>query len=58
MQMLINEEGDTSAIERQQMKIEKNIVELAASRDTGEPKKVAAASESDDWGPYGWSGGW
>ena len=56
--MLINEEGDTSAIERQQMKIEKNIVELAASRDTGEPKKVAAASESDDWGPYGWSGGW
>ena len=59
IQCLINEQQDTSQIERQQEHIEARITKLAASRDSGEPEYVAAAAQSDDsgWGSPGGGGG-
>lgn len=57
MQCLINEETDTSQIAAQQAQMEARITKMATERDSGAPMIVAAASESDDQGPFGF-GGW
>lgn len=58
MQCLINEETDTSQIMTQQMQIEKRIDEMASKRDSGEPQRVAAVSDSDDgFSPFPFIGG-
>lgn len=49
---LINEESDTSAIERQLAEQDARITKMAAARNTGEPKFVAAMSRSYDAGPF------
>ena len=56
MQCLINEESDISQIAAQQAQIEARITKMAENRDTGEPMRVAAASDCDDF-PFGF-GGW
>lgn len=53
MQCLLNEECDTSAIERQQGAYESQLTKMAEERDDGSPQVVAAASDSDDYGTYG-----
>lgn len=49
---LINEESDTSQIERQLSEQEARITKLAAARNTGEPKFVAAMARANDAGPF------
>lgn len=56
IQCLINEETDASQIMAQQAQIEARISKMAQNRDTGEPTRVAAASDCDDF-PFGF-GGW
>lgn len=53
MQCMLNEECDTSAIERQQAAYDATLTKMAEERDDGSPQVVAAASDSDDYGPYG-----
>ncbi len=58
MQCLLGEEGDTTAIERAQGLIVKNIEDLKNSRISGEPEVVPACSDIDDDCGGGFYGGY
>lgn len=49
---LINEESDSTQVERQLAEQEARITKLAAARNTGEPKFVAAMARANDAGPF------